>query len=291
MNAFPKLILVILLSFMGASLLAQNEIHKKNGEILFVKVVEIGLDEIKYESPTDPGVIISIDKAAVAKLVMANNREEDVKIGFDNEAFYAEQKKKIIKVNFMAPLTSYFFEGLFEKSIAPGKSFELGLGIIGIGTPRNNRYYIRHEYNFTGIQRETYLEGNTSRGVFIRGGYKFLNTPDYIMRGMRYSHILKGVYAKPSMIFGTYFISEVTEENSEIVRRKNRNVSYGAFTIELGKQWIFQDAISLNIYAGIGYGSASQRDFFSSQFGVLINSNNDVGLAFNSGLNIGYLIK
>ena len=41
-------------------------------------------------------------------------------------------------------------------------------------------------------------------GFFTKGGIKFIKSPDFFMRGMRYAHVLKGGYVKPEIAIG-YF--------------------------------------------------------------------------------------
>lgn len=72
-----------------------------------VKVVEISLDAIKYVSPTDSSVLIEIDKAAVSKLVM-DGKEETIQSGMNDPAFYADQRSKAVKFNFLSPLSNYY---------------------------------------------------------------------------------------------------------------------------------------------------------------------------------------
>ncbi len=102
MRTSLTLLLLAMGLFFSIDGMSQHEIHKKDGSILYVKVVEISLDAIKYVSPTDSSVLIEIDKAAVSKLVM-DGKEETIQSGMDDPAFYADQRTKAI-ISISSPL-------------------------------------------------------------------------------------------------------------------------------------------------------------------------------------------
>ncbi len=61
MSRIILLLAVIILHAFSAS--AQDNIHRKGGEVIHGKVIEVGLDEIKYRLASEPdGPIYSISK-------------------------------------------------------------------------------------------------------------------------------------------------------------------------------------------------------------------------------------
>jgi len=65
-----------LLSFSFAQ--AQDEIHKKNGDVLEVKVTEVGTKLISYQKANNPdGPVYKIEKDHISKIVYANGSEDN----------------------------------------------------------------------------------------------------------------------------------------------------------------------------------------------------------------------
>ena len=71
----------------------------------------------------------------------------------------------------------------YERSLGPGKSLEVTLGFIGVG--RN-------------------IDGANSKGAYVKAGMKFILTPDFTLKGMKYAHQLNGWYFKPEVNFSFY---------------------------------------------------------------------------------------
>ena len=128
------LLLILLTVFISAQLLqAQDRIHKKTSEVIHCKVKEIGLEEIKYQLPEPNNEIIySISKDKISRVVLENGQEIIFKDNFSDPENYIDNKKNAIKVDFLSPLTGNTTFA-YERSIKPGRSFEVTLGIIGLG--------------------------------------------------------------------------------------------------------------------------------------------------------------
>ncbi|MCD4732426.1 MAG: hypothetical protein K8R74_17625, partial [Bacteroidales bacterium] len=178
------LLLILLTVFVSAHLInAQDQIYKKTKEVIHCKVKEISLDDIKYKLfDANNEIIYSIDKAQISKVVLENGDEIQFKDNFKNPENYADNKKNALKIDFLSPLTGNTSLS-YEHSIQPGRSYEITLGLIGLGIDPNN---------------------HNQAGFFVKGGLKFLKSPDFYLRGMRYAHILKGSYVKPEIAFGYY---------------------------------------------------------------------------------------
>lgn len=247
---------------------AQDTLYKRNREVLVVKIQEIGLDEIKYKPfGYETGPTISIAKDNLVKVVFSNGVVQYMSTEFSNPENYVGQKKNALKIDFISPLRNNL-SFVYERSIKPGRSIEANIGLVGIG------------FN---------PDMDDASGAFFRVGYKFIHTPDFYVRGMKYSHILKGGYIRPEIIFGSYK-KTVTDFNTYYPYIQNtykRSVTYGSLQLSLGKQWIYDDAFLLDIFGGVGY--TLSQDQTSVGYGVV--GGGDSPFSASGGIRIGFLFK
>ena len=269
---FISLIALILFSF---SLTAQDVITKRNSEVINCKVKEIGVDVVKYTLPDYPeDVLFSVENDKILKIVFENGKEKIFEIELENPENYLENRKNAIKIDFISPLTGNTTLG-YERSIKPGQSIEAALGIIGLGSDPN-------DVNPTGF--------------FVKFGYKFIKSPDFYMRGMRYAHILKGGYIKPEIMFGNYSKDFDHYEYSgypyynSTYSSERKNITSGGIMLNLGKQWVYSNAFLVDFYVGVGYGFDSD-DYEDNYHYGFVTVAEDVPLAFTAGLKIGFLFK
>jgi hypothetical protein len=234
-------------------LFAQDTIMKRNNEQIICKIKEIGTDEIKYQ-PLGNDVIIVIDKNEVSKVVLTTG----LVMTFQNSMFdtnnYKEQNKNAIKFRFLSPLYGYT-DLTYERSLKPGTSVEFSLGLIGLG---------KH-----------YSDEDVS-GASLRFGYKFIKSPDFYLKGLRYAHILKGSYFRPEIAASFY-------------SRNSEDIFSGALILNVGNQWVFDNFILLDLYFGLGYGFSSNNEF-QVQYGYSTGSS-EFPIAISSGFRIGFLFK
>ena len=264
--------LLALLLLLGSSVLAQDMILKKNNELIKCKIREIGLDEIKYNLPDYPSdVMFAIDKDKITKIIFENGKEMLFEKEMTNPINYEDNRKNIIKIDFLSPLTGNTTLA-WEHSLRPGRSYEATLGIIGLGLDNNDR---------------------NAGGLFTKFGYKFIKDPDFYLRGMRYAHVLKGSYVKPEITFG-FFNHNIwlwkDYANNYSSERIRESVISGTVQIVLGKQWVMDNAFSVDFFAGIGYGFTTSEAFSPYHYGYTVMDKN-FPLAFSSGFKIGYLFK
>ncbi len=276
-----KINLALLLLLFSISSFAQDKIHKRDKTVIDCIITEIGIEEIKYylskeEMRNSP--MISIAVSEVAKVVLSSGREIEFKDPLNDPSLYTENKQHALKLHFLSPLVEHLAFA-YEKSIKPGRSFEAELGIIGLG-----------------FDTDPY---NTSTGFYASSGYKFIRTPDFYSSRMKYSHILKGSYIKPQLLFSVYqneqdnfnFLSGRDETN-------DRNIIAGALLLNFGKQIVYDNAFLIDYSVGIGYGFSNQgnsdaNDFFdfrASHFGF-VAGDNDTPIAASARLKIGFLLK
>lgn len=269
-----KKYLFVAFIFLAFGLQAQDKLTLRNGEILEVKIVEIGITEIKYRpSPFTPETpIIAIEKANIKSIALETGEVFTYSgDSFSDSTFYASQKKNALKINFLSPLNNVTFIG-FERSIKPGQSIELEAGYIGLGW-------------------DNY--GDDAKGAVVRFGWKFMPRPDFYNKGTRYTHLLKGGYIKPELIFSSYNVDQNFGYFYTGTQRSERvNKSGLAFVINFGKQWVFDDAFLVDVFAGVGYGGrlTDTDTYYTMRYGFL-GAEPEFPIAITGGLRIGILIK
>jgi len=263
-----KTIMVLLLAlFASVTAFSQDQIIKKNKEIINCKIKEVAIDEVKYLLPDfQPDVFFTIEKSKVSKIIFENGQEIEITNELDNPDNYSDQKRNALKVDFLSPLTGNMTFS-YERSLKPGRSIEAGLGIIGLGIDPNNIY---------------------QRGAFVKFGMKFIRTPDFFLRGMRYAHILKGGYFKPEIMFGYYSQDENGSTYEYPPSDGRKSVLSGGIQLLLGKQWIMDDAFLVDLFVGMGYGFDDDGGGYHYGYAVV---GNGVPLSFSAGLKIGFLFK
>lgn len=268
------IVLILLASYSGFS---QDQIVKKNNDTLNCKVREVAMDEIKYSLPDFPSdVSFSIDKDAVQKVIFSNGKELAIEKEMTNPANYMDNKKNAIKVDFLSPLTGNTTFG-YERSLKPARSIEGTLGIIGLGA----------DYNDVDPQ-----------GAFVKFGMKFIKSPDFYLRGMRYAHVLKGAYIKPEIQFGYYsrlndvYYEDYDPYNSYWYSYSEREDNFTmAILLNIGKQWVFDNSFLVDWYVGVGYGFDSNDNDYNEYHYSFATIDEDVPLSFTAGLKIGFLFK
>ncbi|MFH1121687.1 MAG: hypothetical protein V1775_17840 [Bacteroidota bacterium] len=260
---------LMLLLFTGNNLLAQDIIMKKNNELIKCKIREIGLDEIKYVMPEySLDVVFTVDKDDLIKIIFENGKEMEFQVKMTNPETYNENKKNILKIDFLSPLTGNTTLA-YERSLRPGRSIEANLGIIGLGIDPNDR---------------------NAGGAFFKFGYKFIKDPDFYLRGMRYAHILKGGYIKPELAFGFFSREDRYFDSFSIETNEREDVVSGSVQLVFGKQWVFDNTFAIDMYGGVGYGFSTSDNSVSYHYGYTI-AGNKVPLAFSTGLKIGWLFR
>lgn len=271
MKTLQLIIIFSLFLFINEGI-AQDKIYLKGStEPILVDVIEIGLEAIKYKPYSDPdSPILNIDVANISKLILKDGQELTFKDPFNNPAMYADQKKNALKIGFLNPLLGST-QFSYERSLKPGQSIETVLGIIGLGWDPS--------------------ETNPG-GVTLKFGYKFIKTPDFQLRGMRYSHLLKGGYVKPEIIFNAFSYEGYTYDPNGSGGYEKQNTISGAIMINLGKQWVMSDSFLIDFYVGIGYGfTSSTEDYYDGLNYGFVGGLEDIPIAVAGGLRVGFLLK
>lgn len=285
MKQLPALIVILLFSNIVFS---QDQIIKRNGQVIKAKVIEVGTSEIKYKLPDNiDGPLYAIDKNQISKIIYENGHIDNFTTDIKDTGNYTGQLRKAIKVDFLAPLLGYS-QFSFEKSTGVGKSYELSLGIIGLGKSQ----LLTYNYGtLAPINKNQF-------GFFASAGYKFNKWPDFLFGRTRFTHIMQGAYAKPIIYLGNYSENrEVYKPNDDAFIEK-KNITFGALQIEFGKQWVFGEKFLIDIYWGLGYGADNKKenDGYATYSSTAYNYANarlgmSPGLSSTFGLKAGLLIK
>jgi hypothetical protein len=257
---------VFLLLFAMQSIVAQDRIIKRDGDIIDCKVSEIGSEEIKYiQEEYGQDLQFGILKMKVDKIIFADGKELIIDhLEFARETtemnsadLFLVQRRNAIKMAFLSPLTGVTAFS-YERALKPGRSMEFTLSLIGLG----------------------FNNPEDAVGLGLKAGYKFIRSPDHYIRGMRYAHVLKGGYVKPEFAFARYNL-----------RSKDEEVIKAALMVNLGKQWVFSDVFLVELYVGAGYGLTSSRiedPEYPHDFVVVDPA---FPLALDAGFRLGFLIK
>lgn len=254
-------------------------ILKVKSDTLKVKVTEVGVDEVKYKpwpvNEKDP--VIALEKKLIRKVILESGTTlifflDDI----EDPKNYVGQRKHLLKLDIVSP-TLGVTSIAYEKSIKPGRSYEIGVGAVGLG------------FNTSELDLA---------GAFIRAGYKFINTPDVTTRSMRFSHLLKGGYIRPELVFINYIYRTINYLPSSS-NATFRNTG-GAFVVNFGKQYVFSNIFAIDVFAGLGVGSQntiltsgsvnSSWDVNLGGIGFLSGMDGEITPAFQCGLKLGVLL-
>jgi len=282
-----KIILFLLIITISSHIFAQDKLYRKNGQVLNVKIIEVGTSEIKYKiADNTESPVYVLEKDRIIKIEYENGKVEKFTPNLKDPEQYAGQLTKAIKVDFLGPLIGYS-QISFEKSTGVGKAYEITLGIIGAGKNQRVDYY----YNNVQLQKRSQF------GVSASFGYKFNKWPDFLFGRTRLTHLMQGGYAKPIVYFGNYKEDRLIDKGTGQYVVERPGITFGALQIELGKQWIFGDRFLIDSYWGIGYGFDNKKgdgifDDNSAAFNYInTRAGNSPGLSLTYGLKLGWLIK
>lgn len=275
-----QLFFLVTLSVLSLQAFTQDIILKKNDEMLKCKIKEIGLDEIKYTLPEySSDVTFVIDKDAITKIIFENGKEMAFEEAMTDPNNYLDNHKNALKIEFLSPVFGNTTLA-WEHSLRPGRSYEVTFGIAGLGL-------------------DMYAENPA--GVFTKFGYKFIKSPDFYLRGLRYAHLLKGSYFKPEISLGlvemdVYRQREVYDSYYQwyyFTEEKSREpVFAAALQAVIGKQWIFDNLFCADIHFGIGYGfNTATNNWTNTYHSGFIAHSDGFPISVSGGFKIGFLIK
>ena len=278
-----KFTLLLSIFLIGIKAVAQDKIVKKGGEILEVKILEISPNEVKYYIFSDPtGPIFIMDKDRILEVVYENGRSEQYVSPLNDGELYIGQKKRALKMNFISPLLGYT-QLAYEQNLKPGRSYEVSLGIIGLGQNQEINNWSNNG------------DKENQRGLFGSFGFKFIRVPDFTTNNQKYGHIMQGLYVKPELMLGHFGNDTYNYDTDQLMRQKT---TFGAFIVNLGKQWVFSDIFLIDFYGGLGYAFKNQTknsqnfyDYDGRLYGLLAGGDRDATIALSGGFRIGILLN
>lgn len=286
-----RLLTVFFLLAVANAVCAQDKIYRKNGQIIKAKILEIGVEEVKYkplENPDGPLYVLPQDK--IWKIVFENGKVEKFSPDLKDPEQYEGQLRKALKVDFLGPLLGYT-QITYEKSTAVGRSYELTLGIIGAGKNQRMEWY----------DNAFRLSRRNQFGLVAAAGYKFNKLPDFLFGRTRFSHVMQGSYVKPILYAGHYSENRLVYKAYTQATLERRNTTFGALQLELGKQWIYGDRFAVDLYWGVGYGFDNKKDdnayaYYpddntSAYNYINARAGRSPGVSFTFGLKVGWLLK
>lgn len=283
-----KRIFFIFLLLVSGELVAQDTLKMVNQAVYVVKIVEIGLEEVKYRPwGMEDAPIIVVEKKDIREIVFANGdvmKIEPEPLLLANMLNKAQGKKNAFKIEFLAPVTNNFTV-CYERVIKPSVNIETKLGIIGIGVSK--------------------VSTRKPSGLFTKCGVKFWSGSDYYVRGTRMSHPLRGAYVKPEIIFSQFRQTE-SWYNYAAGNTISGRYSYTSLALNIcfGKQVLLADIMTLDWYFGIGYGlqMTNAPEYSSNYYGDLdkpfapyayshLFLGRNFPMVFSGGMTIGVLFK
>jgi hypothetical protein len=264
-NALQKLVLTLFAIALSAFVMdadAQDVIILKTGKKVEAHIIEINDVEVKYREYNDPdGIIFTMSRGKVREIRYESGRREKEEPEGMDEAYYVDDGKHSIKLNFIALANSTTIL-LYEYGLNPGSSLEAALKINGLGF--NND------------------EGKSGFGLDF--GYKVKMGSLFKKRdAYRPKHFLAGGYFKPVIGFNSAKFDNGFEYNKYF---------YVHFGFDVGVQWILRNAIALDLFLGWHYYGGNFEDNYSGDTGSggFISDGNLFGnsnSAISVGMNIG----
>ena len=225
-----KSALLIALWILGVGnneLAAQDIIIKKDGTKIWTKIVEISDTKIKYYQYQDQGgLLFTMDRALIREIEFEGGMDYKEEAPGADPAYYVDDKRNNIKLNFIGFSTNTL-SLTYERSISPSMAYEIDFKLFGLG--------INDDFDDDG-------------GFGIGGAFKIKTGSIFKGDGYRPNHLLHGGYIRPRLGFGR-------REDTYWTSSSNRTFSqnYIHYGFDFGKQWIFSNIMSLDIFTGFHY--------------------------------------
>lgn len=262
------LLLFLLLALKG---FAQDKIYLKSQKApLEVFVVEVGANEIKYKAWDSSYIISTVAKKDVTKIIFKSGRTQSFPISPTASNITQHQKQYLIKAGLLSPLFGST-DLYLEKPIKRNRSVEYQVKIIGLGKP-------------TSYQPNNQVYYGPAKGASLGIGMKYFKNPIY-PDPVASDKLLQGCYIKPmfNITYYRYDQTTVNRSNNIPYRENQAAVLSSNISVELGKQWRWDNNFSLEIYGQLGWGV----DYNSSKPVSKYNNPNNSGLSYPSDSNTG----
>lgn len=277
----PKILiaLFVLLLYSKIAIAQKNESHKGIGFLADTDAIKqeqiIIVENLNFEINNAP------------KSTLTNNDFHNLK----PEITKPESITSAIKLD-IANIFRGFTQITYERTTKPNRSFEISLGIIGIGRNQNFGY------------SDTVIKSVESKknqvGVFIAAGYKFNKLPILIIGKSNNSvSSLQGAYIRPTVYLGKYKENRIARIAPREYALERPTTTFLALQLEVGKEWIVAKKSVLDVYWGIGYGLDNKKYYSTSYYDFNTTTaynycNNRLGrspgISFSFGIKCGLLL-
>ncbi len=250
---------------------SQDVITKKNGDKINAKITALTESSVTYYNFDDPEKVeITISRGLISKIDFEYGKTEvETAPGLD-ESYYVDDNINNILVNVTSIASKSTTVG-YERSLDVYSSISGYISIHGVGSGNANNV--------------------DKSGFSIEGNYKVKTGSIFKRNRYRPPHILEGFYLRPDL---GYTKNEITyDKDSNYKSVEDYSYFYGG--VDLGKEWIFNNRISLDLYGGINFfggdysyttNTETTTDDPYIEDGNMVGSN---GTAFRYGLQIGFV--
>lgn len=245
------------------SITAQDVIYKKDGKVIRVKIVEIGETSIRYTEYTDQdGIVFTMARSLIREIEFESGSIYEERDPGNDDAYFYDDSRSNLKINFFR-LGDGEIMVTYEQSISSNQSWEVTSKVFLDDDPFST---------FGG-------------GVGLQGGYKIKTGTIFKGGDYRPKHLLAGGYIRPGAGFTTRSLF-----NTE--RFFMTHVG-----LDIGKQWVFSDILSIDLFGGFHYYSYSESGSDrpdSRFFDAEISAGNLFGIsnrAVSFGLRVGYVFN
>ncbi len=273
MKNIISLLFISIFIFTGISLQAQDKIIKKNMEVIECKVTKVGVKIIEYTQPQfSSNVSFSIPLDRVERIEFESGKIINIAEQYSGTRSYNDSKKNMFKVDLIAPFTGNF-TFTYERSIKANRSIEASLGIIGLGFNTNDM---------------------NPTGVFIRVGHKFIIRKEAYDNAFHFTNILNGFFIRPDLIMSyfsatTYHYSYNPITGQDLYSNVRGDYFSAALMLNIGKQYVFDNAVAISWWAGFGYGFSNSDNNINYYYSHLLTGDNSSPFALSAGLTFGFL--
>jgi len=242
----------------AASLQAQDSLFYANGQVLVGQVEEVGLDIVRYRTPSaGSSVVVVAEKRDLLRVKLAggqvfvfNNVSTDVPA---TPEFMA--RKQAISLDVLAPALNHITMG-YERVVGTRVSISVKAGYIGLW------------------ERDDYDEELQDQGWLVKFGTRFILPPaSKRYPSARDRHPLAGWYLRPELMysywsrntysydyFGPYPVYNGTPTKDYY--------SSLALNVVVGRQVLLGERCTFDLYGGLGYGAQWRNSVASTdQYG------------------------
>lgn len=269
-----KLLSLVFIFCTASTILAQDIITQNDGQKSEVKITELSDDYVKFYHIGDPSKVeIKMNRSLIKEIEFEYGRKEETVQPGLNESYFVNDHKNNIKLNFTA-IANESTILTYERGIDPSSSWEGSIKLHGVGVEQ--------------------VENRDKSGFGIEGAYKVKFGKLFGKNDYRPKHLLAGFSLKPTLGFSTVK-EEIPVWLNGTQYKATRKYNYIHGGIDIGKQWILNNILSLEPYLGLNYyGGSDNRDKtscetcdrdFSIDDGNMGGANNTAG---RFGINIGF---